>query len=170
MLSVRAALFLVTGVLFLVWLRRGYRNLIAMRTPGLRHKPGWAVGAWFVPIMNFGRPIEIVNDTWRASDPELPAGDASWYLLRPPWWHAWWWACFVGYALSGWVAGRFSGATPAGFRTIFALILLSEVLSLPAALLCMRVVSDVTRRQRQRAVRFARHEFLPREFAVAEAT
>jgi hypothetical protein len=45
-----------------------------------------------------------------------------------------------------------------------------EVLSLPAALLCRRVVAEVTRRQRQRAVRFARHEFLPREFAVAEAT
>jgi len=170
MLSVRAAMALVTAVVFLIWLRRGYRNLIAMRTPGLRHRPGWAVGAWFVPIMNFGRPIEIVNDTWRASDPELPAGDARWYLLRPPWWHAWWWACFLGYALSGWVAGRIPDETPAGFRTVFALILLGEVFSLPAALLCMRVVSDVTRRQRQRAVRLARDELLPREFAVAGAT
>lgn len=170
MLSVRAAMALVTGVVFLVWLRRGYRNLIAMGTLGLRHKPGWAVGAWFVPLMNLGRPIEIVNDTWRASDPELPAGDSSWYMLRPPRWHAWWWACFIGYTLSGWIGGRFSGETPAGFRTVFVLILIGEVVSLPAALLGMRVVAGITRRQSQRAVRFARSDLLPREFAVAEAT
>lgn len=169
-LAISGLLFAVTGVVFLAWLRRSYRNLIAMGTPGLRHKPGWAVGAWFVPLLNLARPIEIVNDLWRSSDPELPAGDAGWYSSRPPRWFSWWWACWLATSVIGGVASRIPEDTFTGFRVAVVAGVVSEVFGIPAALLGMRVVADVTRRQRQRAVRFARHEFLPREFAVAEAT
>ncbi len=31
-----------------------------------RYGHGWAIGGWFVPILNFWRPMQVVNDVWRA--------------------------------------------------------------------------------------------------------
>ena len=70
---------LIAGIPFVMWFRRAYRNLGALGVRLLRFKPGWAVGAWFVPIMNLARPKSIANDIWRATDPELPAD-----VERPP--------------------------------------------------------------------------------------
>jgi hypothetical protein len=43
---------------------RAYSNLAAGQR---RHSSGWAIGSWFVPILNLFRPAEIANDIWRTS-------------------------------------------------------------------------------------------------------
>jgi Domain of unknown function (DUF4328) len=35
-----------------------------------RLSPGWAIGAWFVPVINFWFPFRIMVDIWRAGLPE----------------------------------------------------------------------------------------------------
>lgn len=84
------------GIPFVMWMRRSYRNLGPLGVSMLRFKPGWAVGGWFVPFLWWARPKSILNDVWRASDPELPRE-----MHRPP--EAapvprvmnWWWGFYV---------------------------------------------------------------------------
>ncbi|MBM3996772.1 MAG: DUF4328 domain-containing protein [Planctomycetes bacterium] len=32
---------------------------------GLTYTSGWAVRCWFVPILNFYRPVQIAQEIWR---------------------------------------------------------------------------------------------------------
>src|SRR5918997_1460259 len=73
----------------------------------LRASRGWSIGAWFVPILNLIRPKQLMDDTWRASDPALPAKVGSGWQERPVpgLLHAWW-ALFLISGVLGNVAGR----------------------------------------------------------------
>lgn len=77
---------------FSLWLYRAHRNLSAFGARGLRFTPGWAVGWLFVPIFWFFRPAQVMDEIWRASDPQWGRdADNSWRqrpgsLLVPMWW------------------------------------------------------------------------------------
>lgn len=48
-------------IVFIQWFRRAYYNLHQV-SKNLSHSEGWAAGAWFVPIMNLGRPYNIMRE------------------------------------------------------------------------------------------------------------
>ncbi|HVT58890.1 MAG TPA: DUF4328 domain-containing protein [Thermoanaerobaculia bacterium] len=58
----RAGLFIVTGIVWLLWLHRSYGLLRFLGTKVTRFSPGWAVGCWFVPFVNLVRPYQIVKE------------------------------------------------------------------------------------------------------------
>ncbi|HWL65784.1 MAG TPA: DUF4328 domain-containing protein [Actinomycetota bacterium] len=88
--------FTTTGILFIVWVRRAYRNLHPLGVQKLRFKAGWAVGGWFVPFLNAVRPKEIVNDIWRSTDPDAPREQEGPGLGRPVEQIVnWWWASYL---------------------------------------------------------------------------
>ena len=98
----QALLLLATAVAFIVWFHRAYKNLSALGADKLRYGTGWAIGAWFVPILNLFRPKQIANDIWRASDPEQPPNQADGWRARPlpPLYTAWWTVWVAGNILS----------------------------------------------------------------------
>jgi len=51
---------LVTGIIFIMWFHRAYTNL-ANRGSN-KHSTGWAIGAWFVPFLNFWRPGKMAQE------------------------------------------------------------------------------------------------------------
>ncbi len=87
-------LVIAAAVTFLHWFRIAYANLASLGVRDLRYRPGWSVGAWFVPILNVFRPKQIANDIWRASDPA--AEPRQGWRERPvaPLLH-WWWAIWL---------------------------------------------------------------------------
>ncbi|MFN2588239.1 MAG: DUF4328 domain-containing protein [Actinomycetota bacterium] len=144
---------LITGIPFIVWFRRVYRNLPALGIRWLRFKLGWAVGGWFVPFLSVARPKSVVNDVWRATDPSLPrevdeppAGGHVSPLLN------WWWAAFV---VSGFLYAGGSGAFEArpsldellweAQRYAFA-----DAISIAAGILAILVIRRVTARMQMR--------------------
>ncbi|MBL9079603.1 MAG: DUF4328 domain-containing protein [Planctomycetes bacterium] len=78
------ASLLITGVLFIAWMHRAFGNAHAA---GLRstHAIGWAIGGWFVPLLNLVRPYQIAAEMWRHAGPER-AGPAA---IAPLWWAGW---------------------------------------------------------------------------------
>ncbi len=54
-------------VAFLLWLQRSYENLSALDAPPLRSTPAWAVGCFFVPLVNFFKPYQVVQEVLRVS-------------------------------------------------------------------------------------------------------
>jgi Domain of unknown function (DUF4328)/Protein of unknown function (DUF2510) len=147
-------IYLATGIIFIIWFRRAYRNLVAWGTESLRFEAGWTVGGWLVPFLNLVRPKQIMNDLWRATDPELPIQPGiAWKQVRVPLVvHAWWLLFLLSLAV-GIVASnlRQEASTLQQFRGASIATLLGDVLILPAAVLACLVVNQITQRQRGHA-------------------
>jgi hypothetical protein len=84
------------AVVFLVWfflMRRGTGLLAPDR---FRQGPGWAIGAWFVPIAGLWMPYRVAMDMWGAASP-LPS-DGTPYR-SPVWPVNLWWGLFAAHLL-----------------------------------------------------------------------
>jgi hypothetical protein len=138
---------LVSGVLFIIWLHTAHRSA-RMDRAVLRHSSGWAIGGWFVPVLNFWRPFQMVTDVRRGA-----TGDPG---VRVPLTQGWWWGLFVGmYALS-WLAQTravLSGAPPGdsamGYSPLMVAVAETHqwvaLTTAAAAVLAIVVVRDLTR-------------------------
>src|SRR5262249_39937269 len=45
--------FVITAIAFLIWFHRAHRNAAHLGAKGLTFTPAWAVGWFFIPIMNW---------------------------------------------------------------------------------------------------------------------
>lgn len=70
-----AARLMAVGA-FLVWTYRVAANLPALRAPRQETSPGWAVGFYFIPIMNLFKPFQAIVEVWKGSDPARYTKDA----------------------------------------------------------------------------------------------
>jgi hypothetical protein len=106
-----------------------------------------------VPILAFWRPKQIVNDAWRASDPDDPpiVADSTWHHRRVPLLLTAWWALFLLGNILDNVSARIPSETVEHNRASIRWGLAGSIVALPAALLAVRVVSEITNRQRLRA-------------------
>ena len=166
--AVQAAWFLVTAGMWLAWFRRAYLNLPALGARRLRFRPWWAVGAWLLPVFSLFRPKQLLNDIWRASDPDLPPDQAASWRGRPvAELLGWWWLAFVAsvlvrsittdavhaaadFMLLGLLPERFDRFQPSAGMQVLA-----DLLTVLCGLLALRVVRRVTARQQERATRLA---------------
>ena len=139
--------FVTTAVLFLRWTHRAYKNLAAFGTYGLHTTPGWAVGYFFVPIVNLYKPLVIFSEMWRASTPDTDTSNSlAWGSVRVPGLLMGWWLCWV---LHGFLdravfsqAFRGSGGTPDP-----VLSAASDGTGIVAAVLAILVVRRLSARQ-----------------------
>jgi Domain of unknown function (DUF4328) len=150
--------FIAVVIVFLTWFSRAYKNLGSLGASGFRFTPGWAVGAWFVPILNLWRPKQIANDIWRASDPAAaPAQGSVWREqaispLLTIWWIFW---IVSGYLGNLTARLAFEGDEASDVRDADYADVVGLVLDAVAAVLAIVVVSRMTRRLNERAARMA---------------
>jgi hypothetical protein len=97
------AAYIVTGIVFLVWIYRANRNARALGAQGMRFTPGWSVGWYFVPIMSLWRPFQAMREIWQAS-----AEPGNWRAVQSPPLLGWWWAFYLGNQILSQVAYRLS--------------------------------------------------------------
>jgi hypothetical protein len=60
-------LFILCAISFMQWFRRAYNNLWRKKGP-LQYDEGWTVGAWFIPILNWFRPFEMMKELFEKTD------------------------------------------------------------------------------------------------------
>lgn len=113
---VELAAYIATAVLFLRFLYKAVQQARGFATPYSYVSPGWAVGYWFIPFINFYRPYETVKALFKACAAEAggeakpAAGDQ---LLGA------WWAMFLVANVAGWMLARSDSdmTTPGGITT-----------------------------------------------------
>lgn len=127
-------------VAFLLWFSRAYKNLSTWRN--VEHRTGWAVGAWFVPFLNFYRPYKIAEEIVRSS-PD-PATYVTPRLLR------FWWAAFLGSSLIDRVWFRQEAVTVQNLIDQNAISLVGSAVWIVAGVALMRIMSDSTKAQEAR--------------------
>lgn len=80
--------FLVTAIPFLKW---QYRANVNCRGFGaeLTYSPGWTVGYYFIPIICWIRPYQVMSQIWRASDNPSDFEAAETPKFLNTWWTLW---------------------------------------------------------------------------------
>jgi hypothetical protein len=165
---VQALWFLVSATLFLAWFRRAYGNLVPLGARRLRYRHWWTLGAWILPVFSLFRPKQLLNDIWRASDPDLPPdmGDGwHWQPVTPL--LGWWWTAFLASilvrsitteAVHAAASVMTLGLLPSQldrFQASADMQVLADLLTVLAGVLALGVVRRTTLRQEQRAARLA---------------
>lgn len=156
-------MLLVTATFFLIWLHRANKNLSPLGVTGMKFTPGWAVGYWFIPIMNIYRPYQVVEEIWKASSPE-PESNLSWQSLKTPNLIQGWWGALI---LSGFAANAsarlVSGQEPSleMFKTSSIIAIVAGVIDILAAVLAIKVIKSIDERQSAKSTKMAMSGTVP---------
>ncbi len=126
-------------VFFIMWFRRAYNNLHALQNSYATMGEGWAAGGWFIPIMNWVRPYQIMKEIWQGTQKALThkLGEPKSNSLIGIWW-----ALYLIMSIYGNIVARFSFKA----ENIDELIATSkmefigELLTIPAAIVTVIMI------------------------------
>ncbi len=148
-----AVLALATIISFCTWFHRVYRNLPALGAARLYLSPGWAVGYWFIPLLNIVVPYVATTEIWRASDPLVTEVRGTLWRRAPVaflvrfWWATW---------LISIVFSNFSSRLPLPTESVDKLIvaarlsIVGSVLNVLAAMLAIQLITAIDQRQTEK--------------------
>jgi hypothetical protein len=141
----QSGLGILTGIIFLKWIYRSYKNIQGFGAQGLRFSPGWAVGYYFIPILSLIRPVQVMSEIWRASDDprDWPKRPGSWLIAS-------WWTLFLVYTGITQISLELAiqASTNEQWTLAAVLAILGDFFSIPLSLAALRLVTEIYRRQR----------------------
>ena len=126
------------------WIYVAACNVRALGAHGFDNTPGWAVGWYFIPFMNWFKPFSAMSEIDRAS--HAPEG---WRSRGDPLILRYWWAGWVISGLAGYAIGIIPGEPTAadGLRTLSWFMLVFAVVEIAAVGLFLAVVWRIARAQ-----------------------
>jgi hypothetical protein len=151
----QSTIYIATAVTFLIWIFRIYKNLDSLVNQQHREfSAGWAVGWWFVPFANLVKPFQVAREAWFDSSPDIEIEQTflSASLRTAPTYMGVWWGTWIASNIFSNVAGAYAR----NMRSLSDLAILGVIFavatsfSIVAAVLCIKLVRDITSRQEQR--------------------
>ncbi|WP_237521979.1 MULTISPECIES: DUF4328 domain-containing protein [unclassified Streptomyces] len=141
---------LATAIVFVIWFRRVRLNAEVFDAALQPMRPGWAIGAWFVPVANLWLPRRIAAGIWTASAQTHPDGSRRTVSNAPL---NLWWTLWIVSTLFTWVASKNyeQAELSPGLADSVALIMAADALDIAAAALAIVFVRKLTRMQGERA-------------------
>lgn len=142
-----AATFLFAAITFCIWIHRASRCVEESRVGPMRFSAGWAVGWWFVPIMNLFRPYQVIAELWRATGDSVHLRD--WTRDGVSALLGWWWGIYIA---SGVVAGIGGSLDPTVAPTLDEaatyewIWIAGDLVAIIAAILAIAVVRGLSAR------------------------
>ncbi|MGJ5833288.1 DUF4328 domain-containing protein [Streptomyces ossamyceticus] len=143
--TAQSVAFLATVVVFLVWFHRVRVNAEVFEPFGHSKKRGWAIGGWFVPVVNLWFPRRIAIDAWDASSPW--AKPRSHGLVN-----AWWTFWLIGNVVSQAGTRAYARAVTADeLHSATQVVLFADAFEILSAGLAVLFVLTLTRMQDDKA-------------------
>lgn len=138
--------FLVSAIIFIQWFRRAYFNLHQW-TAYLSYSEGWAAGCWFVPILNWFRPYQIMKELYQKTKELLVEKDINIGSGITIGVLGWWWALWILNSVLGQVVYRYSLRAESIQDMTMATIagMVSNIMGIPLALITIKVIKDYSR-------------------------
>jgi hypothetical protein len=149
---VQTGLHIVAAILFLIWIYRAHKNLKSLNVTDLRYTPGWAIGWFFVPIMSFFRPYQVVSEINKASDPNMGASidSTSWKNVATSPIVGLWWAFFLISNFIGQIALRtiLSGEELSDLLISTNVYMVSDAIDIVGFIITILVVQRISQYQK----------------------
>ncbi len=135
-------------IFFIMWFRRAYYNLHQLPWHNARYTEGWAAGSWFVPIIWFWWPYQIMVDIWKGTQNALRERLGE---PQPSTIVGWWWACYLITDIYGKINARFNRGADELDELIVStkLDFIGEIISIPAIVLVIRIVQRTSYFERE---------------------
>lgn len=102
------------AVVFLIWLWRARQNAEGLSEGLHTRSRGWVLGGWFVPIVAWWFPYQVVRDVWRASDPGTRTLAGELRLARGSALVGVWWSCWLVFSIAGTLSFNHARREPTG--------------------------------------------------------
>ncbi|MCM2387495.1 DUF4328 domain-containing protein [Streptomyces albipurpureus] len=137
------------AILFIMWFHRMRRNAGAFAPEQFRRGPGWAIGAWFIPLAQVWLPFRIAIDIWSASAPSQADGKP----VKATFWPVFaWWGLFLLSNLVNTFARQRSldAETLQQLQDAALQMIVADVLDIGAAAAAVYFVVRLTSRQRSK--------------------
>jgi hypothetical protein len=146
----RIPVFIFSMVCFLIWIYRAAGNASALDVMVPEFSPGWAVGAWFIPIANLFIPYKVVKGLWIESEPVeeestefgSPA-DATTTLGL-------WWAGWLVYNISARIADKLFESADRATGEFLVVSSISSLAGIASGILVIRILKMISSRQKAR--------------------
>lgn len=149
-------IFASTAIVFLNWKNRAYKNLRSLKSHRLEFTSAWAVGCYFVPFINLFKPLNIMKEIWKASDPEFVSKDnienKDWKKAESSSLLTLWWTFFL-------FNNAFSYISLQSFRRLNTLqqyydfgiySIISDVFSIISCVCLIVLANKITKRQNEK--------------------
>ncbi|MEM7052292.1 MAG: DUF4328 domain-containing protein [Acidobacteriota bacterium] len=157
---------LITVVFFARWIVRAHRNAWAFGGEKLRMTPGWAVGYFFLPLLNLWRPYQGMKDLWQASHNQASWSSLAAGAILPLWWLLWLLAGALQ-SLAGRALLRAEGVVDL-MRATF-LQISADGTAVLLGLAAMSLVKEIAAAQQSRRARVLEERARARQARLAEA-
>jgi hypothetical protein len=132
-------------VVFLIWFYRVHANLKALGASELKYTSEWAIGYWFVPILQIFRPVQVAQEIWRNSDPDLGVSASSTFIGV-------WWAFWLNSIFINSMAFQMTSAanTPGAVKDAITVSMFGAVALILTRMMDLAIVSSIDARQEAR--------------------
>jgi hypothetical protein len=77
---VQIGIYIFSVVVFLNWFRRAYGNLHRLAVRDLQHTETMSVWCWFIPIIGFFRPVQIMKEIWKKTQQKIQSINTSYEI------------------------------------------------------------------------------------------
>lgn len=137
--------FIVSIITYIRWFRRAYFNL-HLRVKHLDFTEGWAAGAWFVPIVNWFRPYQIMKELYVETEKFLRNNAPSYTKTTSTAIVGWWWAIWIISTIVDRINFNISqkAETLDEINTSTIWSIATSLIGIPLAILAIKVIKDYT--------------------------
>jgi hypothetical protein len=135
-------------VSFLAWFYRAYANLQTRIDYPLERTPGWAIGAWFVPIVNLFRPYQMMSEMYEETETLLEKNGQTEKISFSKRSLDWWWVLLLASAVASIVLRTISRnpSQSTDFLTaLLAVMLALNLLDIMLRVMWMKITIDYSR-------------------------
>lgn len=89
----------VAFLVFIAWSYRAYKN-VSINSDYTAYNPSWAIWCYFVPILNFIRPQQVMNDIIKRNTKLMQTIDSKHNYKFPLSIISFWWLLYIAYYIS----------------------------------------------------------------------
>ena len=134
---------IISAVTFIQWFRRAYFNLHSL-VPNLTYTEGWAAGSWFVPIIGFYRPYQIMMELYnktiaRLEETKLIDNQSYDVSFVKVWWVLWIIVSIIGRVVYKNISEAETIDKFIDF-TVFSMV--QSILYIPLSILTIKVIKE----------------------------
>lgn len=136
--------FIVTGVAFLKWIHRANLNCRGFGAENMTFTPGWAVGWYFIPIMNLVRPYQAMKEIWQVSQ-----NPRAWQTALGSPLLGWWWGLWIANSVLGQAVFRatMNATTVEQLKTSTGISIFAGLAGVPLCLAAIKLVRSIAAMQ-----------------------